>query len=48
MKASGKPSDIIERLNQIAGFSSDEDIDLYEVRNDFSGTSNLFFPRKFG
>lgn len=33
MKASGKPSDIVERLNEIAGFPSDEDIELYEVRN---------------
>jgi ubiquitin carboxyl-terminal hydrolase 7 len=31
VKASGKPSDIVERLNQIAGFLSDEDIELYEV-----------------
>ncbi|ONM37531.1 Ubiquitin carboxyl-terminal hydrolase 13 [Zea mays] len=30
VKASGKPSDIVERLNQIAGFLSDEDIELYE------------------
>jgi ubiquitin carboxyl-terminal hydrolase 7 len=33
VKASGKPSDIVERLNEIAGFPSDEDIELYEVRN---------------
>lgn len=31
MKASGKPSDIVGRLNEIAGFPSDEDIELYEV-----------------
>nr|CAB3478443.1 unnamed protein product [Digitaria exilis] len=30
VKASGKPSDIAERLNEIAGFPSDEDIELYE------------------
>jgi len=30
VKASGKPSDIVERLNVIAGFPSDEDIELYE------------------
>ncbi|OEL23661.1 Ubiquitin carboxyl-terminal hydrolase 13 [Dichanthelium oligosanthes] len=30
VKASGKPSDIVERLNEIAGFPSDEDIELYE------------------
>ncbi|ONM37528.1 Ubiquitin carboxyl-terminal hydrolase 13 [Zea mays] len=33
VKASGKPSDIVERLNQIAGFLSDEDIELYEIDN---------------
>lgn len=47
MKASGKPFDIVERLNQIAGFPSDEDIDLYEVRNGFAGASDLIFL-KFG
>ncbi|CAD6229664.1 unnamed protein product [Miscanthus lutarioriparius] len=30
VKASGKPSEIVERLNEIAGFPSDEDIELYE------------------
>ncbi|KAJ1285596.1 hypothetical protein BS78_03G290900 [Paspalum vaginatum] len=30
VKASGKPSDIVERLNVIAGFPSNEDIELYE------------------
>lgn len=43
MKASGKPSDIAERLNEIAGFPSDEDIELYEVRNRFAGASDLMF-----
>ena len=33
MKASGKPSEIVERLNEIAGFPSGEDVELYEVRN---------------
>jgi len=41
VKASGKPSDIVERLNVIAGFPSDEDIELYEVRNGFAGASKL-------
>ena len=45
MKASGKPSDIVERLNEIAGFPSGEDIELYEVRNVFflAGTFDLIF-----
>ncbi|KAL6614421.1 hypothetical protein ACP70R_036691 [Stipagrostis hirtigluma subsp. patula] len=30
VKASGKPSDIVQRLNEIAGFPPDEDIELYE------------------
>jgi hypothetical protein len=41
VKASGKPSDIVERLNEIAGFPSDEDIELYEVRNGFAGAPEL-------
>ncbi|GJN17517.1 hypothetical protein PR202_gb04593 [Eleusine coracana subsp. coracana] len=30
VKASEKPSDIVQRLNEIAGFPPDEDIELYE------------------
>jgi hypothetical protein len=31
LKASSKPSDIVQKLNEIAGFQPDEDIELYEV-----------------
>ncbi|KAL5221469.1 hypothetical protein ABZP36_026182 [Zizania latifolia] len=30
VKASGKPADIVHKLNEIAGFEQDEDIELYE------------------
>ncbi|KAM0883676.1 hypothetical protein ACQ4PT_031462 [Festuca glaucescens] len=30
LKASNKPSDIVQKLNEIAGFQPDEDIELYE------------------
>ncbi|KAF0919160.1 hypothetical protein E2562_028458 [Oryza meyeriana var. granulata] len=30
VKASGKPADIVHKLQEIAGFQSDEDIELYE------------------
>ncbi|XP_015699161.1 ubiquitin C-terminal hydrolase 13-like isoform X2 [Oryza brachyantha] len=30
VKASGKPTDIVHKLQEIAGFQSDEDIELYE------------------
>lgn len=32
MKANGKPMDILERLNEMAGFALHEEIQLYEVR----------------
>lgn len=31
MKALGKPSDILTKLNEMAGFSPNEEIELYEV-----------------
>lgn len=31
MKSSGKPADIVPKLNKMAGFPVDEEIDLYEV-----------------
>ena len=31
MKGSGKPVEILPKLNEMAGFSSDEEIDLFEV-----------------
>jgi ubiquitin carboxyl-terminal hydrolase 7 len=30
VKASGKPADIVQKLQEMAGFQSDEDIELYE------------------
>lgn len=31
VKGHGRPSDIIPKLNELAGFSPDEEIELYEV-----------------
>lgn len=31
MKASGRPAEILERLNEMAGFAPNEEIQLYEV-----------------
>ena len=31
VKALGKPSDILMKLNEMAGFSPNEEIELYEV-----------------
>lgn len=31
VKGSGKPVEILAKLNEMAGFSSDEEIDLFEV-----------------
>lgn len=31
VKSTGKPVDILKRLNELAGFDSDEEIELYEV-----------------
>lgn len=31
MKSSGKPVEILGKLNQMAGFAPDEEIELYEV-----------------
>lgn len=31
MKSSGKPSEIITKLNEMAGFAADEEIELFEV-----------------
>lgn len=31
MKGSGKPLEILTKLNKMAGFSSDQEIELYEV-----------------
>ena len=33
MKGAGKPMEILTRINKMAGFGSDEDIELYEVGN---------------
>ena len=33
VKAFGKPSEILTKLNEMAGFSSNEEIELYEVVN---------------
>lgn len=32
VKGSGKPSEILEKLNEMAGFSPDQEIELYEAR----------------
>lgn len=31
MKASGRPLEILEKLNEMAGFATNEEIQLYEV-----------------
>ena len=31
MKSSGKPIEILTKLNEMAGFAPDEEIELYEV-----------------
>lgn len=31
MKSTGKPSEILTKLNEIAGYDPDEEIGLYEV-----------------
>lgn len=31
MKGTGKPIEILEKLNQMAGFAPDEEIELYEA-----------------
>ena len=31
MKANGRPMDILEKLNEMAGFAANEEISLYEV-----------------
>lgn len=31
MKGTGKPTEILTKLNEMAGFAPDEDVDLYEV-----------------
>lgn len=31
MKTHGKPIDILNKLNEMAGYAPDEDIELYEV-----------------
>jgi ubiquitin carboxyl-terminal hydrolase 7 len=36
VKALGKPSDILTTLTEMAGFSANEEIDLYEVSATFS------------
>lgn len=36
VKALGKPSDILTKLNEMAGFSPNEEIELYEVSAIFS------------
>jgi ubiquitin carboxyl-terminal hydrolase 7 len=32
VKALGKPSDILSKLNEMAGFTPEEEIELYEAR----------------
>jgi hypothetical protein len=44
VKASEKSSDVVQRLNEIAGFPPDEDIELNEVRY---GLLTLFFPKNY-
>ena len=31
MKGSGKPTEILSKLNELAGFSANEEIELFEV-----------------
>jgi hypothetical protein len=39
VKASGRPQDILPKLRMLAGFSQDDDIELYEV--------NLFLMKAY-
>jgi hypothetical protein len=32
VKVGGKPREILEKLNEFAGFAPDQEIELYEVR----------------
>ena len=48
MKAIGKPSDIFEKLSEMAGFPENEEISLYEVSTKTAGwieqkNSPIFF-----
>ena len=43
MKSSAKPADILSKLNEMAGFAPDEEIDLYEVCFEFFLMS-LYIP----
>lgn len=43
MKSSAKPSDILAKVNEMAGFGPDEEVDLYEVR---LSLSSLLFLKK--
>lgn len=36
MKTHGKPIDILNKLNEMAGYAPDEDIELYEVCRNLS------------
>lgn len=43
VKALGKPSDILTKLNEMAGFSPNEEIELYEVSAIFSYVQLCFY-----
>ena len=42
VKASGKPIEILGKLNELAGFAPDEEIELFEVNSHFSLCSIKF------
>lgn len=42
MKSTGKPAEILSKLNELAGYAPDEEIDLYEVC-----CSNICFKNLF-
>lgn len=47
VKANGKPVEVLTKLNELAGFSPDEEIELFEVSDDsiVGGVQYFLFPR---
>ncbi|GFY98892.1 ubiquitin-specific protease 12 [Actinidia rufa] len=40
-KATGKPTEILTKLNEMAGYAPDEEIDLYEAKEKFVGLGSI-------
>lgn len=43
VKSTGKPVDILKKLNELAGFDSDEEIELYEVCSSVLGQCLIYY-----